>query len=286
MADKTIGNLPAATYIDDASLWVIEQQGSAYRASGAQIASFAKEAANANIQAAIDAASEAKKSAETAEAAAKVTAHPPQVNEETGVWQVWDTDAGVYVDTDIQAEGPPGPQGEKGDTGEQGPQGEKGDTGTGLDILGTYESLEALQAAVQSPGQGDMYNVGAAAPYTIYMWDATDGTGEWISQGQLQGAKGDKGDTGPEGPQGEPGPTGPEGPQGEPGPVFTPSVSEDGVLSWSNNGGLVNPDSISIKGPKGDPGDMSKSVYDPSNHSTDIFAYVDTAIGGAIGGSY
>lgn len=111
------------------------------------------------------------------------------------------------------SEGPQGPKGDPGDTGPEGPmgpQGPKGDTGTGLDIKGTYESLEALQAGVQSPAQGDMYNVGAAAPYTIYMWDTTDTPG-WKSQGQLQGAKGD---TGPQGPKGD---TGPQGAKGDPG---------------------------------------------------------------------
>ena len=112
-------------------------------------------------------------------------------------------------------QGPVGPQGPPGETGPQGPQGEKGDTGTGLDILGTYDNLEALQAAVTQPQQGNMYNVGTTAPYTVYMWDTTNG-GEWISQGQLQGAKGE---TGPQGPQGEPGPQGPQGPQGKQGPV-------------------------------------------------------------------
>lgn len=111
-------------------------------------------------------------------------------------------------------QGPAGPQGPPGETGPAGPQGEKGDAGTGLDILGTYASLEALQAAVTQPQQGQMYNVGTEAPYTVYMWDATN-SGEWISQGQLQGAKGD---TGPQGPQGEPGPQGEQGPQGERGP--------------------------------------------------------------------
>ena len=111
-------------------------------------------------------------------------------------------------------QGPVGPQGPPGETGPAGPQGEKGDAGTGLDILGTYDSLEALQSAVTQPQQGQMYNVGTEAPYTVYMWDATN-SGEWISQGQLQGAKGD---TGPQGPQGEPGPQGEQGPQGERGP--------------------------------------------------------------------
>lgn len=111
-------------------------------------------------------------------------------------------------------QGPVGPQGPPGETGPQGPQGEKGDAGTGLDILGTYDNLEALHSAVTQPKQGNMYNIGTAAPYTVYMWDTTNG-GKWISQGQLQGAKGD---TGPQGPQGEPGPQGEQGPQGERGP--------------------------------------------------------------------
>lgn len=111
-------------------------------------------------------------------------------------------------------QGPVGPQGPPGETGPAGPKGEKGDAGTGLDILGTYASVEDLRAAVTQPQQGNMYNVGTTAPYTVYMWDTTNG-GKWISQGQLQGAKGD---TGPQGPQGERGPQGPQGPQGERGP--------------------------------------------------------------------
>lgn len=38
------------------------------------------------------------------------------------------------------------------------------------------------------------------------------------------------------------------------GATFTPSVSEDGDLSWSNNAGLKNPETVNIKGPKGEPG--------------------------------
>lgn len=38
------------------------------------------------------------------------------------------------------------------------------------------------------------------------------------------------------------------------GATFTPSVSEDGVISWTNDGGLVNPVPVNIKGPEGDPG--------------------------------
>ena len=44
-----------------------------------------------------------------------------------------------------------------------------------------------------------------------------------------------------------------KGEQGEPGVIFTPAVS-NGILSWSNDGGLPNPDAVSIKGPQGDRG--------------------------------
>ena len=56
-------------------------------------------------------------------------------------------------------------------------------------------------------------------------------------------------------PTGAAGPKGDAGAKGEPGAVYTPSVSGEGVLSWSNNGGLSNPESVSIRGPRGDKGD-------------------------------
>lgn len=41
---------------------------------------------------------------------------------------------------------------------------------------------------------------------------------------------------------------------GEKGATFTPSVSSEGVLSWTNDKGLTNPASVNIKGEKGDTG--------------------------------
>lgn len=38
------------------------------------------------------------------------------------------------------------------------------------------------------------------------------------------------------------------------GVTFTPSVSSEGVISWTNDGGLDNPESVNIMGPKGDTG--------------------------------
>ena len=41
---------------------------------------------------------------------------------------------------------------------------------------------------------------------------------------------------------------------GKPGTTFSPSVSEAGVIAWTNDGGLENPPPVNIKGPKGDQG--------------------------------
>lgn len=46
-----------------------------------------------------------------------------------------------------------------------------------------------------------------------------------------------------------------DGADGADGVTFTPSVSNEGVISWTNDGGKTNPQSVSIKGPKGDAGD-------------------------------
>lgn len=39
--------------------------------------------------------------------------------------------------------------------------------------------------------------------------------------------------------------------KGPVGTTFTPSVSSDGVISWTNDGGLDNPNEVNIRGPKG-----------------------------------
>lgn len=44
------------------------------------------------------------------------------------------------------------------------------------------------------------------------------------------------------------------GSAGTDGVTFTPVVSTEGVISWTNDGGLDNPDPVNIKGPKGDKG--------------------------------
>lgn len=45
-----------------------------------------------------------------------------------------------------------------------------------------------------------------------------------------------------------------KGDDGDDGVTFTPAVSSEGVISWTNNGNAANPESVNIKGPKGDTG--------------------------------
>lgn len=75
----------------------------------------------------------------------------------------------------------------------------------------------------------------------------------------LKGDKGDRGEKGEKGERGEPGvgstgsvgakgERGERGAKGEDGATFTPNVSLDGELSWTNDKGLPNPPSVNIKG--------------------------------------
>lgn len=164
--------------------------------------------------------------------------------------------------------GPIGPQGPRGEQGVQGEQGPRGETGKGLTVLSYYESKAALDAAQKATAKaGDAYGVGAAQPYDIYIFDGE--IGEFINNGPLQGAKGETGERGPQGiqgPKGDPGKDGlngkdgadgapgKDGTNGRDGVTFTPSMSAAGDLSWSNDGGKANPQTVNLKGPKGDTG--------------------------------
>lgn len=118
MADRTIGSLPGVHAILSDSLFPAEQSGVASKVTGAQIADFAKAAANANIETAVQAAAEAKEAAATAAEKASeaedIALHPPRVNPVTGYWQCWNSETGQYEDTVAKAEGPVGPPGPAG----------------------------------------------------------------------------------------------------------------------------------------------------------------------------
>lgn len=183
---------------------------------------------------------------ETQEAAGKANeaaSRAPYIDEETGTWHVWSTEAGAYVDTGSIAAGPQGIPGatpyvgENGNwwigetdtgtpaTGPEGKQGPKGDQGDGLKILGLYGTLAALQSAHPTGSAGDAYSVGTPEDNEVYIWDVD--AGAWKNLGALQGPTGPKGDDGVtphigangnwwigETDTGTPA-TGPEGPQGD-----------------------------------------------------------------------
>lgn len=86
----------------------------------------------------------------------------------------------------------------------------------------------------------------------------------------LKGATGAKGSTGAAGKNGADGAT------------FTPSVSSSGVLSWTNDGGLSNPSSVNIKGPKGDTPSLSDAVNSSSSTAAASSKAVKTAYDKAV----
>lgn len=96
--------------------------------------------------------------------------------------------------------------------GDKGEKGDKGDPGNGLIIKGTYDSLAALQEAHPTGTEGDVYATNDTSPPSVYIWDTV--ASAWTSIGAVQGAKGDKGDTGAQGPKGDTGSQGPAGKDG------------------------------------------------------------------------
>ena len=124
--------------------------------------------------------------------------------------------------------------------------------GAGFTILGYYDTIEALNAAVEAPKAGEMYGIGTAAPYDIYVWDAVGG--QWVNNGAIQGPKGDQGETGPQGPKGDPGDTGPQGPKGDQGETG-PQGPQGDPGETGPQGPKGDPGDTGPQGPKGDPGD-------------------------------
>lgn len=116
-----------------------------------------------------------------------------------------------------------------------------GKDGKSFEIKGYYASTAALEEGVPEPAPGDTYCVGSAAPYDVYIYDGV--SGEWINNGTIQGAKGDTGAAGT---------------------TFTPHLDGNGNLSWTNDGGLDNPETQNIRGAagaKGETGAAGKSAY-------------------------
>lgn len=169
MADKSIGSLPQVPQLMDDSLMVVEQQGQAMKMTGRQFREFGKQAVMAEVQDLVDQAEAAAESATGAvQAVTDMTVEAEALEEGSEATVVKSTKNGVV---NLAFGLPRGQQGATGPAGATGPRGPKGDPGTGLKILGYYDTLSDLEAAVPDPEPGDAYGVGAAAPYNIYVYD-------------------------------------------------------------------------------------------------------------------
>lgn len=127
-------------------------------------------------------------------------------------------------------------QGLRGPAGPQGPAGTPGAPGTSVELRGPVETTVDLPETASS---SELWLVGSAAPYHGWFYNGSS----WEDAGEIA-----VGPTGPQGPQGQ------DGTDGSDGVTFTPTVSSAGVISWTNDGGLPNPDPVNIKGPQGETG--------------------------------
>lgn len=115
---------------------------------------------------------------------------------------------------------------------------ERGDfMGQSFQVLGYFETLSGLEAAITEPDKGSVYGVGTAAPYDIYIWDTVNG--RWHNNGPIQGAR------------------------GEAGACFIPTVDAAGNLSWTNTANLPDPETVNLMGPKGDRGEKGADGQSP-----------------------
>lgn len=145
----------------------------------------------------------------------------------------WTNDAGLPNPVAKNIRGPQGVQGPQGPKGDKGDsiKGDKGDKGD----------------------QGDQGQAGKnGATFTPHI--SEDGVLSWSNDGNLVNPLAVN-IRGPQGQQGIQGAAGRDGQQGERGYHFTPNVTNDGVLSWTNDGNLSNPSPKNIRGPQGPKGD-------------------------------
>ena len=133
----------------------------------------ASEDAKISAAGADNAAGHAEEQSEAARLAAErantLSDNPPKIID--GVWWKYDESVEGYVSTGLQA---------------------KGDTGSSFRVLGNYDTLEGLKAAVpDGSGVDGVYGIGLEPPYTYYAWTFIDGVWDWNTQGQLQGQRGE-----------------------------------------------------------------------------------------------
>lgn len=122
----------------------------------------------------------------------------------------------------------------------------------------TADKLNKLENGVANEQVGPAGPAGSAATVTVgSVTTGEAGTEATVTNSGTESAAIldfviPKGAAGTNGTDGAPGV---DGAKGDPGAVFTPAVSPEGELSWTNNGSLDNPDPVNIKGQKGDAGE-------------------------------
>lgn len=130
---------------------------------------IAEEEREKNTTQAILASEEATEKANAATAITlDLNAHPMKIM--GGIWFEWNVAEQKYENTGIQA---------------------KGDVGSSFRIIGRYDTLDELEAAVPDGADVDgVYAIGADEPFDYYAWLFVDGTWKWDNQGKLRGAEG------------------------------------------------------------------------------------------------
>lgn len=187
-------------------------------------------------------------------------------------------------------------KGDKGDKGDTGAAGKDGTSVTIIDELDSVEKLPETGATGDSYIIEGYLWTWVKSGIWKNLGEFRGPVGPAGKDG-VAGPKGDTGPVGPAGKDGTAGPKGDTGNAGIPGEdgisvthewngtilsvtsasgtssvdlkgapgndgtdaaTFIPHMTADGVLSWSNDGGLTNPKPINIKGPKGDNGSAGK----------------------------
>ena len=247
MADATIGSLPALSELNDDSLLVAEQNGSAQKLSGAQVKSFARAAAASEAEKAAQAASDAN-SAKSAAQSAQTEAENAKKSASTAATSAAsarDAILNMIVSAITLEHGKPAtvsksvvdevfkltfglPRGEKG---------EAGSPGRGITSI-------TLKSGTHAAGTTDTYTI-TFTDNTTYDFQVTNGANGFS----------------------------PTITTSKSGKVTTVTVVDaNGTRSFEINDGADGLGS----------GDMHTSTYDPQGKAQDIFAYADEQAGAAM----
>lgn len=131
--------------------------------------------------------------------------------------------------------------------------------GDGNGGVSSADTVEATTVDIESGLDGVTFTP-AVSEDGVLSW-ANDGGKENPASVNIKGATGAPGTNGVDGAPGK------DGTDGKNGTTFTPAVSSDGVLSWTNDGGKSNPENVNIKGPQGETGPNSVTTSTTSNIS-------------------